>query len=256
MSDKESAQNVIEAYRKKRQQSVPFLVGGLAIVLVAIGIVVLIVWLGSPNRPPISLFATATPTPTVTATATATATQTATATTSPTDTPTATATLTPTAASPFVYEVKENDTLSSIADQYDVDVLVLMALNKLTFESVIRPGDKLLIPNPGLSLDTPTPLPEGMRGTIEYMIAAGDTLEGLAVRYFSTVEAIMEENDIDNANEIFIGQVIRIPVNIATPLPTATPGPVVTLTQGAATATSAAATAAATSTPPAPTATP
>ena len=40
MSDKDSAQDVIDSYRKKRQQSMPFLVGGLAIVLVAVGIVV------------------------------------------------------------------------------------------------------------------------------------------------------------------------------------------------------------------------
>lgn len=237
MSDKDSAQNVIDSYRKKRQQSVPFLVGGLAIVLVAVGIVVLIVWLSGANPPAISFFATQTSTSTITPLPTATDTPTVTPTQLPTETLTPTVTLTATAASPFVYEIQENDTLFSIAEEFGVDVLVLMALNNLTFESVIRVGDEILIPNPDLALDTPTPLPEGMSGIIEYTVAAGDNLEGIATRFSSTVDAIIEETEgLENANEIFVGQILRIPVNIATPIPTATPGPAATLTQGASTA--------------------
>jgi LysM repeat protein len=236
MSDKDSAQNVIDSYRKKRQQSVPFLVGGLAIVLVAVGIVVLIVWLSGANQPSISFFATQTSTATITPLPTATDTPSNTPTELPTETLVPTETLTPTAASPFIYEIQENDTLFSIAEEFSVDVLVLMALNNLTFESVIRVGDEILIPNPDLALDTPTPLPEGMRGVIEYTVATGDTLEAIATRFSSTVDAIIEETEgLENANEIFVGQVLRIPVNIATPIPTSTPGPAATLTQGATT---------------------
>jgi LysM repeat protein len=121
--------------------------------------------------------------------------------------------------------VVEGDTLDSIAANFNVDVLTLMALNNMT-DSLIRVGDELLIPNPDLALDTPTPIPTGWRGTIEYRIAVGDTLELIAQRYFSTVESILEENeDLDNANEIFVGQIIIIRVNIATPVPTNTPRP-------------------------------
>ena len=237
MSDKDSAQNVIDSYRKRRQQSVPFLIGGLAIVLVAIGIVALVLWLSGSNRPAFSFLATETPTPTITDTPTATATNTPTATETPTVTVTPTETATPTASGPFVYEVQENDTLSSIADKYNVDLLVLMALNNFTAESVIHVGDQILVPPPNLELDTPTPLPEGMRGTIDYTVRSGDTLEGIAVRFNSTVDAIIAATDgLDNANEIQTGQVIKVPVNIATPVPTATPGPAATLTQAALTA--------------------
>src|SRR3990170_2710063 len=111
MTDKDSAQDVIESYRKKRQQSVPFLVGALAIVLVAIGIVVLIVWLTGSGAPAISLFATDTRTPTATGTPTTTPTNTSTPTVTATETMTPTVTTTPTAAGPFVYIVEENDNL-------------------------------------------------------------------------------------------------------------------------------------------------
>lgn len=238
MSDKDSAQNVIDSYRKKRQKSTPFLVGALAIVLIAVGIVVLIVWLTGPSAPSLSFRSSPTPTATNTATATATATSTATATITPTITETPTATASPTAAGPFVYIIQENDTLDSIATQFNTSVPVLMALNNMT-DFVIRVGDELLIPPPDLTLDTPTPLPTGFRGVIDYMIQPGDTLEIIAVRFLSTVEAILEENaeTLTNVNEIFVGQMIKVPVNIATPLPTRTPSLSSTLTPPAPTPT-------------------
>jgi len=238
MSDKDSAQNVIDSYRKKRQKSMPFFVGGLAIVLIAVGIVVLIVWLTGPNAPSFSFRASPTPTATNTTTPTATATATATATITPTITETPTATASPTAAGPFVYIIQENDTLDSIATQFNTSVPVLMALNNMT-DFVIRVGDELLIPPPDLTLDTPTPLPTGFRGIIEYMIQPGDTLEIIAARFLSTVDAILEENaeTLTNVNEIFVGQMIKVPVNIATPLPTRTPGLSSTLTPPAPTPT-------------------
>ena len=236
MSDKDSAQDVIDSYRKRRQQSIPFLVGGLAVILIAVGIVALVLWLtGSSGGLSLSFFASPTPTATVTNTPTATATVTPTATNTATETVTPTVTATPTASGPFVYIVLEGDTLDSIATKFNVDVLVLMALNNKP-DALIRVGDEILIPDPGLQLDTPTPLPTGFRGTIQYTVAVGDSLEILATRFNSTVEAILEENeDLANANEIFVGQVLVIPVNIATPVPTNTPGPSLTLTAGTTT---------------------
>jgi LysM repeat protein len=226
MSDKDSAQNVIDSYRKRRQNTTPFLIGGAAIVLIAVGIVVLVLWLTGSSGPSLSFMASPTPTSTETATPTATATASPTGTNTPTITITPTASATPTASGPFIYVVLEGDTLDSIAAQFNADVLVLMALNNMT-DSLIRVGDELLIPNPDLALDTPTPIPTGWRGTIEYRIAVGDTLELIALQFFSTVESIMEENEIENANEIFVGQIIVIKVNIATPVPSSTPRPTI-----------------------------
>ena len=224
MSDKDSAQNVIDSYRKRRQSTTPFLIGGAAIVLIAVGIVVLVLWLTGSSGPSLSFMASPTPTSTETATPTATSTASPTPTNTSTVTLTPTASATPTASGPFIYVVVEGDTLDSIAAQFNVNVLVLMALNNMT-DSLIRVGDELLIPNPDLALDTPTPIHTGWRGTIEYRIAVGDTLELIAQQFFSTVESIMEENEIENANEIFVGQIIVVRVNIATAVPTSTSRP-------------------------------
>jgi LysM repeat protein len=52
-------------------------------------------------------------------------------------------------------------------------------------------------------------------------------LEALALRFNSTVVLILQQNPtIKNANDIQVGQIIKIPVNVATPVPTATVGTV------------------------------
>ena len=84
-------------------------------------------------------------------------------------------------------------------------------------------GDELLIPAPGTELPTATPLPEGLpRGfKVEYIVQAGDSLAAIAFRFNSTVEDILEQNeDLEDANAIFAGQVLIIRVNLVTPVPT------------------------------------
>jgi LysM repeat protein len=235
MSDKESARDVIDAYhkRQKMSQKAPVILI-IAAVLLIVGAAIVIFALLNPTNPFASLMATDTSTPTATATATSTPTatnlptETATA-APPTDTPTPTATETP--SGPAIYVIQENDTLGSIAAKFNTDLATLLALNPqidpLTL--IIRVGDQILIPAPDTVLPTSTPVPADLpKGTIlEYRIVSGDSLEGLALRFNSTVVLIMKENPtIKNANDIQVGQLIKIPVNVATPVPTATVGTV------------------------------
>ncbi len=237
MSDKESAQDVIEAYRKRQQAArrAPLIIG-LAALFLIVGAAILIFWLLSPGESSISFslpfLATDTPTATITLTPTPTATKTSTPTITPTETATPTITLTPTHSGPFVYQVEEGDNLWSIATRFNVDLLVLITVNNLNPESPnIQVGDKLTIPGTDTQLPSPTPLPTDIRrGTkIEYRVQTGDSLLYIANLFNSTAEAIKEENDIENENEIFVGQVLIIPVNLVTPVPTSTvtftPGP-------------------------------
>jgi len=227
--DKESAQDVIDSYRKRQQQAqrAPIMLG-IAAGLLVVGVAVIIFWLIGPGLPAISFLATDTPTPTVTSTATATATQTNTPTETPTATTTPTETLTPTASGPFVYEVIEGDNLFAIAEKFKVDLLVLIAINNLDSNNpVIRVGDKLTIPGPNTQLPTASPIPLSLRrGTlIDYIVQTGDTLAIIAEKFNSTVEEIVKQNDLTDPNNIFVGQKLVIPVNLVTPVPTNTPGP-------------------------------
>ena len=54
---------------------------------------------------------------------------------------------------------------------------------------------------------------------IRYIVRPGDTLTSLAARFGTTVVAIMEANNLANADLIFVGQVLLIPVSGPTPPP-------------------------------------
>lgn len=240
MSNKGSAQNVISAYRK-RQQMGPFIIGGLAVFLIVVGILVLALWLTGNKRPSIAFFAT--PTSTVTSTYTSTPvtpTVTDTITSTITSTPTITITVTPNG--PFEYTVQDGDTCYGLASKYNANLNVIIALNP-TFgpNCSIKPGDKLLIPTANQKLPTATDFPTGMAaGTrIKYTVLAGETLGGIANRFNSTVDAILKDKDntfLKGLTAIQAGQIITIPVDIVTPIPTSTVG-----TPGAPQATKAAA---------------
>lgn len=249
MSDKDSAQNVIDSYRRRQQKAkkAPLIMGASALLLV-VGAAVLIYWLMGPDKLSFSLFPTATSTPTETGTPTATATETPLPTDTPTITLTPTETATPTASGPFAYTVVEGDTLSAIADKYDVDLLLLIAINNLdSANPIIRVGDQLTIPGPDTLMPSATPLPPNLgRGTkIEYVVQLGDTLALIAEKFNSVVDTILEENDITDPNTIFVGQKLIVPVNLVTPVPATPP----TATLGPGTAPAATATPTASTTP-------
>lgn len=237
--------SMISSY-KRRQQMGPFVVGGLAILLIAIGIVVLVIWLTGSGAPKFefNLFATETPTPTLTFTPTNTNTPTST----PTETPTPTITFTPTPSAPFEYTIQEGEYLFSIIEKFnlgDNGLALLLLLNTNQTEGryidpktlAVSVGQIIWIPNPDMPFPTATPIPlETLRrgAKIEYTVQAGDTIAGIAIKFNSTSEEILKENDLEITDVIFIGQILVIPVNLVTPVntlaPTVTPGPTITAT--------------------------
>ena len=236
MDHKSSTGSVISSYRKKRQQSTILFVYGAAGLLVVAGLALLIIWLTGPSKPLSAIFATETPTATLTSTPTKTPV--------PTDTPTitltATLTATGTPSSPFLYTVQQGDSLQVISDKYNLGVegipLILM-LNPLRPDSsgidpttqLIYPGEQIYLPNPDLKLPTATPIPANLpHGTkLNYVVQSGDSLAAISAKFNSTVEDIVKENKLTDANSIFVGQTLVIPANLvtatATRPPTSTP---------------------------------
>jgi len=223
MSGNASPQNVIDSY-KKRQKLIPYLFSGLAIVLVVLGIIILALWFTSPGAP--VLFPTKSPTATITSTATATQ-PSPTATIVPTETLTPTPTTSPTASGPQEYVVKDGDNCSDIATTFNVDLAVILAINNLDYRCSIFPGMKIIIPAPGQKLPTFTPVPSNLApGTvISYPVQMGDTLTSIASKFNSTVDSILKRNAtvIKDANNIPVGVVFSILVNLVTPTPTLAP---------------------------------
>lgn len=73
-------------------------------------------------------------------------------------------------------------------------------------------------------MPTPTPLPSTLipGQEIIYVVLPEDLLANIAARFNSTVEAIVAANDLDDPNNIFVGQRLIVPWGIITPVPTET----------------------------------
>jgi lysozyme len=166
----------------------------------------------------------------------------------PTDTPTITETptqtITATASAPFSYTVKEGDSLFSIAQQFglgDNGILLLLQLNPTIdpVTQVINVGQTIDVPNPGMQLFTATPVPANLpRGTkVPYTVQPNDNLAKIASLFNSTVDDIVKTNNLADANSIYVGQLLQIPVNLVTPTatrpPTSTPRTPVPVTASA-----------------------
>ncbi len=223
---------MLNSFRKRRQQGA-FLRYG-AIGLAVLGVILLIVWLTSGTNAPLAgMFATDTPTATVTFTPTSSRTPTATSTI--TLTPTVTFTATPSA--PFPYTVVEGDSLAVIVDKYSLGndgIKLILSLNPFNPENgqgidpttqIVYPGLVIQLPYPGMPLPTATPIPADVKpGTkIEYVVELGDTLAGIAAKFNSKEEEIIKENNIENANALFAGQLLVVPINLVTATPTLPP---------------------------------
>ena len=169
-----------------------------------------------------------------------------TATPTPTFTPTPTVTPTPT-ATPITHQVQPGDVLVNIAAQYGTTVDLLVQINNIANEHQIDVGQILLIP---------TPIPPTLEATIRptvtlyptdsaaadgasataappwytiYVVQIGDTLDEIAREHDTTVQAIVELNDIANPGRINPGQEIRIPSRFPTPTPHPTSTPLPTI---------------------------
>ncbi len=97
--------------------------------------------------------------------------------------------------------VQPGDTLSAIADSYGLTLNDLVTLNGIANPDLIFAGETLKI-----GADAPPPTPDSTHAVVE-----GDTLAQIAAKYGVSVESLVEANSLDDANFIYIGQVLLIP---------------------------------------------
>jgi murein DD-endopeptidase MepM/ murein hydrolase activator NlpD len=95
-----------------------------------------------------------------------------------------------------IYVVRPGDTLSEIADMFDVSVNTIIWANDLSGVKDVHPGDTLVI------------LP--ISG-VERTIVKGDTLKSLAKKYGADATEIAQFNGLDSSAPLAVGSKIIIP---------------------------------------------
>ncbi|MEO0565352.1 MAG: LysM peptidoglycan-binding domain-containing protein, partial [Chloroflexota bacterium] len=133
------------------------------------------------------------------------------------------------------YTVRAGDNAFRIAVNNNITLDELRAANPdqiVGANPIIQPGDVLEIPGCGLGTATSTPQPsptptdapedlaepdddvetvDAPDGFIEYTVSSGDTLLSIARRFGSTVNDLVEANNLTNPDQLSIGQVLFVP---------------------------------------------
>ena len=107
-------------------------------------------------------------------------------------------------AGSITYTVERGNTLSQIAESYNVTVAHIVELNNIQNPNLIFPGEKLRI----TESDSQTLNPVLQNNF--YTVQRGDTLSEIALRYGVTVRYLVNLNGIRNPNLIYPGQILKI----------------------------------------------
>ena len=140
------------------------------------------------------------------------------------------------------YIVQPGDTLWQLSRRFNTTVDAIVQANNIPNPNLIYVGQVLEIPGAPTAVPV-TPVPPGPTATPgpipptpvppvqqTYVVQPGDNLTRIAAQFNTTVQAIVQANNIVNPNLIFVGQVLIIPgttpvVPTAAPPPGATPAP-------------------------------
>ena len=100
--------------------------------------------------------------------------------------------------------VQDGESVGSISMKYGLQAVTILTANDLSARSIIRPGQKLkILPTDG----------------ILYTVKRGDTLVGIANKYKSDAEKIMEFKDMRESAQLSIGQDLILPDGKLPPAP-------------------------------------
>jgi LysM repeat protein len=105
-------------------------------------------------------------------------------------------------SSPGRYTVRAGDSLSAIAERYHLSVAALANANRLDPRKTLLIGVVLRVPAAG-------PLGPAWSGT--YIVRAGDTLSGVALRYHVSLGQLAAANDFDPARLLLVGTRLAVP---------------------------------------------
>ena len=115
---------------------------------------------------------------------------------------------TPVSVVPANYHVQAGDTVSSIAELHGLSTASVLALNGLSWSSLIFPGQKLTLAS---AERVSTVAPGEVADNGEYLIVAGDTVSAIADRFGVSTLSVLSANGLGWSSIIYPGQTLVIP---------------------------------------------
>ncbi|WP_404432475.1 LysM peptidoglycan-binding domain-containing protein [Microbacterium lacus] len=119
-------------------------------------------------------------------------------------------------AAATTYTVARGDTVSTIAQRHGLRTADVLAINGLSWSSIIYPGQVLKLsagvqaaPAPAVSAPA-TPAASG-----SYTVNSGDSISRIASRHGVSTQAVLSANGLGWSSIIFPGQTLRIPGSAA-----------------------------------------
>ena len=123
------------------------------------------------------------------------------------------------------YTIKPGDTLGKVAKQFNTTVAELARLNNIQNVNLVRVNQVIKLPTvveppkPVEKVEAPKEAPKPVKTAPKasestsktYTVVSGDTLTKIARKYKTTVAVLKKINNIQNANLIRVGQVIKLP---------------------------------------------
>lgn len=146
---------------------------------------------------------------------------------------------------PLTHVIAAGETLYRIGEQYGLSWVAIAELNGITNADQITAGQELRLPQPTppVEVETNTPEPPAAEATETppaqtsetrpatetpaprpetHTVAPGDSLYRISQLYGVSWVEIAEANGLTTANQIYVGQVLKIPVSLPGPTPSFT----------------------------------
>jgi len=114
-------------------------------------------------------------------------------------------TMPPSPGGQTIHIVQPGENLFRISLRYGTTVEAIARANNIMNPWFIYVGQELVIPTGGGGMPSPGP------GGNTYVVQPGDTLYSIAVRFGTTVQALMVANNLSNPHLIYVGQTLKVP---------------------------------------------